>query len=469
MIDDHRRSLLKTKSAMNSISPSFCLAKWAQVTLHLHNGRTHSCHHPKTHKIPLEEIQENPSALHNTSFKKQQRALMKAGERPKECEYCWKVEDLPGHDNGEFFSDRIVKSNSNWALGKMLDVIENNADYNILPSYVEVSFSNICNFKCSYCSPVCSSRWTEEVDNQGPYPTSQKFNNLEWYKEQGEMPIHHKEHNPYVEAFWKWWPELIKDLKIFRITGGEPLLAEDTYKVLDFLAENPKPSLELAVNTNACVPDVKFNNFIKKANSLLSQGKIEKFTVFTSVDGHGKHAEYGRFGLDYSKWLKNVDRILSEIPGSNVSVMSTTNVFSIFSYQRLLEDILDLKGKYGSLRIALDVSILHYPHHQSVSILSNDYHDCMDDALAFMEKNSDIKQDGHFRSYELQSMQRFVKFLKISGNDEKSVETARVDFHAFVNEHDRRRGTDFLKTFPELHKFYDTCKAISKSKHGSEK
>jgi len=33
----------------------------------------------------------------------------------------------------------------------------------------------------------------------------------------------------------------------------------------------------------------------------------------------------------------------------------------------------------------------------------------------------------------------------------------RKDFYIFVNEHDRRRGTSFLDTFPELENFYKVC------------
>ena len=46
---------------LNDVSPSFCLAKWTQVTMHLQNGTNHSCHHPAVHKIPLEEIKANPN------------------------------------------------------------------------------------------------------------------------------------------------------------------------------------------------------------------------------------------------------------------------------------------------------------------------------------------------------------------------------------------------------------------------
>ena len=45
-----------TKDRLDKISPSFCLAKWNQVTIHLSNGTTHSCHHPEPHKVGLDEI-----------------------------------------------------------------------------------------------------------------------------------------------------------------------------------------------------------------------------------------------------------------------------------------------------------------------------------------------------------------------------------------------------------------------------
>jgi len=52
------------------------------------------------HKIPLEEVQKNFKAIHNTKYKKMVRKQMLDGERPKECEYCWKVEDLGKTNRG---------------------------------------------------------------------------------------------------------------------------------------------------------------------------------------------------------------------------------------------------------------------------------------------------------------------------------------------------------------------------------
>ena len=70
------RKIIEIKKEMDDISPSFCAAKWLQTTLYLQTGWNHSCHHPAPHKIPLDEIKENPRALHNTKFKKIQMQKM---------------------------------------------------------------------------------------------------------------------------------------------------------------------------------------------------------------------------------------------------------------------------------------------------------------------------------------------------------------------------------------------------------
>lgn len=462
------------KEKLDAISPSFCAAKWLQVTLHLHNGRTHSCHHPRPHLIPLTELKRNVSALHNTEFKKQQRKLMLEGKRPSECQYCWNVEDLPDYKKNEFFSDRVLKSAANWSLPKIDDIKSLGWDADVNPAYVEVSFSNVCNFKCSYCSPVYSSRWTEEIERSGPYPTSGKFNDLTYYRNKNEMPIHHKEYNPYVEAFWKWWPDLVKDLKVFRITGGEPLLSDHTFKVLDYLNENPQPNLELAVNTNACVPDSKIEEFIEKTKQLLNgeQPKIKKMHLFVSIDSAGKQAEYGRFGLDYEQWKNNLKRFLAELPTLRITIMSTTNIFSITNYKELLQLLLEYKRMFISeirpAALFLDIAILRHPHHQCVSILTDEYKKSMDDCLEFMKQNEGTRELTGFFDYEIAAMERFITFLKSKPNEKEGIdlETARIDFYKFVTEHDSRRGTSFLQTFPELLNFYEHCEKLCSTKHG---
>ena len=89
------------KKVLDSKSPSFCGAKWYNATTWLGSGTTASCHHPTAHKIPLVELRDDYTAIHNTKHKKRQRRAMLNGERPAECDYCWRVED-----SGPEFSDR---------------------------------------------------------------------------------------------------------------------------------------------------------------------------------------------------------------------------------------------------------------------------------------------------------------------------------------------------------------------------
>jgi hypothetical protein len=119
MSNEQKIFILKSKrEKINSVSPSFCTAKWLQTTLYLQNGYNHSCHHPSPHKIPLDEIENNPSALHNSNFKKSQRAMMQKGDRPNECDYCWKIEDL----DKDYFSDRHYKTADYWAWNRLEEI-----------------------------------------------------------------------------------------------------------------------------------------------------------------------------------------------------------------------------------------------------------------------------------------------------------------------------------------------------------
>ena len=79
---------------INSFSPSLCMAKWYNATIWLGSGMTTSCHHPPAHKIDIDEIKLNPSAIHNTQQKKDDRNKMLYGDRPRGCQYCWKIEDM---------------------------------------------------------------------------------------------------------------------------------------------------------------------------------------------------------------------------------------------------------------------------------------------------------------------------------------------------------------------------------------
>ena len=265
-----------SKKKLDAVGCGFCLAKWTQVTMHLHNGTTHSCHHPEPHKVSLEELSRNPTALHNSKVKKMARKEMLENKRPSECSYCWNVED-----NSTSFSDRIFKSSEPWSEPYFDEISKSDWRDNFNPKYVEVSFSNTCNFKCAYCGPEYSSKWMEEINDHGPYKLSFDYNGTKRMEERNTKPYKHSEDNPYVNSFWEWFPELYKSMDTFRITGGEPLLSKDTWKVLDFILQTDEPNrnLKLSINSNLGVPDNLIDRLIEKLDEIIRNNLVKEIVL----------------------------------------------------------------------------------------------------------------------------------------------------------------------------------------------
>ena len=455
-----------TKDKLDSVGCGFCLAKWTQVTLQLQTGHNHSCHHPKTHKINKAEIKRNPSALHNTGYKKIRRKEMLEGKRPKECDYCWNVED-----NSDRFSDRVFKSGEYWSLPHFDEIkaLDWRADYN--PRYVEVAFSNACNFKCSYCGPAYSTTWMEEVERYGGYPTSDGFNDPRGMVAEDKVPIPKRDPNPYVEAFWKWWPDLYHDLHTFRITGGEPLLSKDTWKVLDYIIEQEEPNdnLQFAVNSNLGAPDNLIDKFIEKIQRIEDEERVGEFIIFTSVDTWGEQAEYIRNGLDFNKFWDNCNKVLEKCSRVNLTIMSTYNSLSVPNYDKLIYGIYDLKQTYGSedrywnSAVFLDSSYLRYPRHQAVQVLPNQFAKNIYRQTQLTEfmatPNFETRLIG-YSDIEVQKLRRIYDWHLSRNFDDPKIVEDRKNFYRFFSEHDKRRGTDFCKTYPELEKFYMECKEL---------
>ena len=452
-----------TKEKLDKVGCGFCLAKWTQVTMHLHNGMTHSCHHPSPHKIPLSELETNPTALHNTNYKKNVRKEMLENRKPQECNYCWNIEN-----NSTSYSDRVFKSAEDWS-SKHFDEISGlhwKQDYN--PRYVEVSFSNTCNFKCSYCGPTFSSKWVEEIEKYGGYPTTNNFNNLDWLKATDQVPYKHSEDNPYLESFWKWWPDLYKDLDTFRITGGEPLLSKDTWAVLDYILEtdNPNRNLNISINSNLGVPRNLIERFVEKAKRIIDEGRVKTLIVFTSCDAYGSHAEYARNGLVFDEFVSNMEYILENLPKVTINIMSAFNVFSPFTYDKLIDTVFELKKKYYNKErywisaVQLDTSYIRHPQHLTVKVLEREHKDlilkCAKKAYYYAMREFTHDHYG-FSDTEIQKIKRLYDYA--IGFDFSINETQnRIDFVNFVDEHDKRRGTDFLGTFPQLEKLYNNVK-----------
>ena len=447
----------------DNLGPALCLAKWKQVSLHLPTGLNNSCYHPPLHQIDATVLKDNPGALHNTEHKKQQRVIMLKNEKPSECSYCWNIE---AHDQ---LSDRHYRSGEKWAA-EDYEVIKNSTgeENDVIPSYVEVNFNHACNLACSYCSPQFSSTWQAEVDKYGGYPTSRIHNDPSHFTGRNR-PIPARDANPYVDAFWEWWPELYPKLKHFRMTGGEPLMDKNTYKVFDYVLALPNPELHLNVTSNFSVDDALFEKYLGYVKDLCNSN-IEHFMQFVSLDsGKPRHAEYIRHGLNFARMTDNVNRFLTQIPYRNsLTFIITMNNLSVLGLQRQLEWILDLRSIHSTTyqRVWFDTPLLRTPTWQSLQILPPVYVSVLERVADWMELNLETADRPFrgFKDYEVQRMRRDIDWMKEGQKlDTDYIKLQRADFYRFFNEHDKRRNTDFSETFPEMKEFWRECEYYAKN------
>jgi hypothetical protein len=448
--------LSSAEQMKDQLGPALCLAKWKQVSLHLPTGLNNSCYHPPLHEIPADLLKQNPSALHNTPHKKEQRRIMLRQERPQECGYCWVMED-----NGKL-SDRHYRSGEPWAAKDFDVVVNSTGEEDVLPSYVEVNFNHACNLKCSYCSPQFSSSWADEVEKLGGFPTSHVHNDPSHFVGRNR-PIPVREHNPYVEAFWSWWPTLYPELEHFRMTGGEPLLDKNTYRVFDYVLANPSPKLHLNVTSNFSVDEKSWQKYLGYVKQLCEGERIEHFMQYVSLDSFGPQSEYIRYGLDFDLLWDRVNQFLTEIPGRNsITFIVTMNNLSVTGLPHLFAGILGLRKIYSTTyqRIWFDTPVLRQPAWQSLQLLPESYVDQLEQLWAWMIRQSEQPDQlfQGFKDYEIARLDRDIAWMRDGqALSPEYIIQNKADFYRFFSEHDRRRGTDFLTTFPEMIAWWKEC------------
>lgn len=415
------------------IKDSFCSAKWLMATMHFGMGENHSCYHPPIHRWNLEDVKRDPSMLHNTQHKIEQRRLMMNGEKPKECYYCFDMESI----NPDVISDRKRFTNEQYAIERREEIINAPYNKNINPSYLELSFSNVCNFGCSYCSPGQSSKWEQEVRKYGSYPVEDPTVHKD--KMHDMIP---EDDNPYIDAFWRWLPDAYKDLKYLRITGGEPLATRNFMKLLDFVATNHNPNLTLVVNTNLCVPDKNLNAFFEKATTLLNAKTIRGLEVYTSMDTWGPQAEYIRDGLDIKRWEDTVRKIstMFHVP---IRIMVTFGLMSIFNFKTFIQKVIEMRR--DGIDIMFNCARLVDPKQFDLRILP-DYCD------KYFEETNSFVMVNNLTNVEKETWQMVYDFWK-SRHATMTVEDRewrRQQFLLFTNEYDKRRDKNFKENFPEI-------------------
>jgi len=438
---EFRQQVLDPKSA------SFCAAKWYNATIWLGSGQTTSCHHPPAHSIDTAQLTTNPSALHNTAQKKDDRRKMLAGERPAGCEYCWKIEDM----GVDAISDRVYKSRI-YSLEALDEAHNTPADQDVNLRTLEIAFDRTCQFACSYCNPAFSSTWVRDIQRNGPYErlVSDGRNHFTHTHDRAQL-YRFGETNPYVEAFFKWWEtDLYRTLQELRITGGEPLMSGETWKLLDWFKENKgKSQTKLAINSNLG-KEVDLDRLLDSIDGL-------DIDIYTSMESTGQQAEYIRDGLNYSAWVMNLIRLIESRKLRGMHVMCTINALCLDTLPNLLTTFMRYKQYYGQDFPNFTLNILRFPSFQSPLVLPPEIRNHHKNQLqAWLDQwgSNELIQE-----HERNHVQRLIDYLdvvKTPHSDTFDMPALHNDFKQFYQQYDQRRNKNFTKTFSHLTSWYDS-------------
>jgi pyruvate-formate lyase-activating enzyme len=293
---------------------------------------------PKLQEKSLEEIW-------NSDAQKQLRKDFLENKRPDGCELCWNKEDSGLHSFRLALNDRYKKYIESSKLGTENDGTYKN--FNLI--YWDFRFSNICNFKCRMCGHDLSSSWWDDLSYKKNKP---KF----------------LDSNYYGQDLMKYVDQFIDCVEEIYFAGGEPLIMNEHYRILDKLIEKKKFDVYLRYNTN--LSTLKYKNY----DLIEIWKKFKKIDMFVSIDGEGKIGEYIRKGSDWKKIENNLQILMqNEIlnPEFKIYICVTVQILNVFHIKNLIDKIISLN--IDPRRII--ITNLSWPEEYKVSLLSDELKD----------------------------------------------------------------------------------------------
>ena len=343
--------------------------------------------------------------FNNESFKRMRKNML-AGEKCSQCTACYRDEDS---GNSSF------RKHSNEQFEKYIDnaIATTNVDGTIDDfklRYLDVRWSNICNFKCRSCGPLYSSSWAQEHGSEKIFTYAGGVNNDELYKQ-------FEPHFDTIEEFY--------------FAGGEPLLTDKHYDILEYLIEHGRTDVKLRYNTNMSV--LKYKN----KNVLDMWKKFSNVYIGASLDSWGPRAEYIRHGTIWNVVEQNIRTVRQQAPHVH---MQTNTVVSILNIKTLTEfiDYMLESGLVDVKNYNPHFYVIMNPEFLSLQLLTDE--ELADTAKKLTEyannKGGNIKQ----------SLQTVINGLKSTLHNPNIIDKFKIT----IDHHDRKRKEDGPLTFPEL-------------------
>ncbi len=330
------------------------------------------------------------------------RAKMLRGERDLRCWKCYEAEEAGGvslRDRYNAGDKRNSDSNSQeWFAEPILRTLD-------------LKFSNLCNLSCRTCGPESSTKWFADAKR------------LNW----GNLRA-----NALNETFASHSAALtvlasaLKTIEGIYFAGGEPLLHEGHYAVLQELIDRGRTDVVLTYNTN--LTELRFG----KADVLPLWSKFKSVTVGASIDGHERQGELIREGLSWDKFVGNVATIRKQCPHVQICFAITVSVFNILSLPVLCQR---LRAIDPALPLQVRFNILQEPRYYSIQILP-----------AHMKAQAAQRLESYGREFSLHDqIKPVIDFMLF---EDRSDEIER--FRSATLELDELRNRNTAETIPEL-------------------
>jgi radical SAM protein with 4Fe4S-binding SPASM domain len=287
----------------------FCILPW----VHLHisqSGKVHPCCNNNRH---LGNVQEQTiKEIWNGEQFKQLRSQFEADTPDKRCSHCYNIEKS---------GKESLRQISNKKYQKDIIRVEDN---NPKPIYLDIRFSNICNFKCKTCWHGNSSAWYEEGSK----------------KNASESRVIKAFTNDFNEIL-----EFIDDVEEIYFAGGEPLIMEEHYQLLEELEKRRLYHILLRYNTNFSTLNFKDKNILEIWK------KFNNVHVSASIDGSFSLGEEIREGFKWNQFIENRKLMLAVCPNIYFEItptVSTLNIENISELHQYLvtNNLLDINNIY---------------------------------------------------------------------------------------------------------------------------
>lgn len=410
--------LKKLLAIRHETSPTFCLAKFHEASIWVYSGKIASCHY-----TPFVQVGNTVDTFYNPSEKRQQQSEMLAGGQPKACDSCWRYENLG------LTSDRTRKSLS---FKDHLNAEDyKKPDYVFKPKALELAFQNTCNLACSYCSPQFSTSWLNDIRNNGVYKDITTDDRRHYQKDLIE--INQMIDPPDMKLFWDWFESIAPGLESIRVSGGEPLMHEEVFRLFEMMTQM-NPDIECVIHSNLCQKPVVMDRFFDKIKGL------SNLRMNISNESAGEVAEFIREGMDYNEWLNNIER-LGNSTVKEFSISTTVSAIALQALDQMYLDIIKIRNR-TKIKPYISINMVDKPEFQGFACLTRKERDFYIDK--YSKFYDSIKND--LLPVEHEHCTRLIKFLN-DGFIRDNQEAMRKDSDMFFEQYTKRRNkkTNFAK------------------------